>query len=603
MPTVDELPAITTITDDDLFIVRDQSGGSGTKLSKITAANVKLYTGGGGGISDGDKGDVTVSGSGAVWTIDDGVVTNAKAADMAEATVKGRAVGAGSGDPTDLTAAQLVAVISTADGAGSGLDADLLDGNSSAFFATATALSDHLADAVDAHDASAISFAPNGSIAATDVQAAVQEVRDEAQPLDADLTSWAGVTRPAGFDTWVATPSSANLASLITDETGSGALVFGTSPTLVTPALGTPASGVLTNCTGLPTAGLVDDAVTYAKMQNVSAASKLLGRGDSGSGDPQEITLGANLTMTGTTLAAAGGSGSPGGSDTHVQFNDGSAFGGDADFTWDKTANKLTVVGTVELGHASDTTLARVSAGVVSIEGSNILTEGTAEAFVETAIDTLANLTSIQGRTVTLADAGANAIFGWDDTAGAYENLTAAEATEVLNAFTDALKGLAPASGGGTTNFLRADGSWAAPPGGGTAATQAEMEAASSTTVMVTPGRQHFHPASPKFWAYWTANSTTMLASYNMTSLTDTAVGDADATIATDFADANWAGFVSTNDSTNGWDAEELQGSGFNARAAGSFGVLCSTITDGGTAVTSLTDPDQWQVVGFGDYT
>lgn len=55
-----------------------------------------------------------------------------------------------------------------------------------------------------------------------------------------------------GVATFLATPSSANLASAVTDETGSGALVFATSPTLVTPALGTPASGTLTNCTGLP---------------------------------------------------------------------------------------------------------------------------------------------------------------------------------------------------------------------------------------------------------------------------------------------------------------------------------------------------------------
>lgn len=57
------------------------------------------------------------------------------------------------------------------------------------------------------------------------------------QPLDSDLTSWAGVTRASGFDTFAATPSSANLASVVTDETGSGALVFGTSPTIDSPTL------------------------------------------------------------------------------------------------------------------------------------------------------------------------------------------------------------------------------------------------------------------------------------------------------------------------------------------------------------------------------
>ena len=46
--------------------------------------------------------------------------------------------------------------------------------------------------------------------------------------------------------------SSANLSAALTDETGSGSAVFATSPTLVTPALGTPSSGTLTNCTGLP---------------------------------------------------------------------------------------------------------------------------------------------------------------------------------------------------------------------------------------------------------------------------------------------------------------------------------------------------------------
>ena len=55
-----------------------------------------------------------------------------------------------------------------------------------------------------------------------------------------------------GIATFLGTPTSANLAAAVTDETGSGSLVFATSPTLVTPALGTPSSGILTNATGLP---------------------------------------------------------------------------------------------------------------------------------------------------------------------------------------------------------------------------------------------------------------------------------------------------------------------------------------------------------------
>jgi hypothetical protein len=52
-----------------------------------------------------------------------------------------------------------------------------------------------------------------------------------------------------GVATFLGTPSSANLAAALTDETGTGDLVFATSPTLVTPALGTPTSGQLSNCT------------------------------------------------------------------------------------------------------------------------------------------------------------------------------------------------------------------------------------------------------------------------------------------------------------------------------------------------------------------
>jgi hypothetical protein len=60
----------------------------------------------GGAPADGDKGDITVTTSGTVWTIDNDVITNAKAANMATKTYKGRTT-AGTGDPEDVAVATL----------------------------------------------------------------------------------------------------------------------------------------------------------------------------------------------------------------------------------------------------------------------------------------------------------------------------------------------------------------------------------------------------------------------------------------------------------------------------------------------------------------
>jgi hypothetical protein len=71
-------------------------------------------------------------------------------------------------------------------------------------------------------------------------------------------------TNPTTFSGYGISDTSANLASAITDETGSGSLVFATSPTLVTPILGTPTSGTLTNCTGYTFANISSKPTTLS---------------------------------------------------------------------------------------------------------------------------------------------------------------------------------------------------------------------------------------------------------------------------------------------------------------------------------------------------
>lgn len=95
--------------------------------------------------------------------------------------------------------------------------------------------------------------------------------------------------------------TSAALAALVTDETGTGSLVFATSPTLVTPLLGTPASGVLTNCTGLvPATGLSSVTGTGAA---VLANSPVLVTPDLGT--PSAL-VGTNITGTAAGLSIGG---------------------------------------------------------------------------------------------------------------------------------------------------------------------------------------------------------------------------------------------------------------------------------------------------------
>ena len=121
----------------------------------------------------------------------------------------------------------------------------------------------------------------------------------------------------AGVATFLATPSSANLAAAVTDETGFGALVFATSPTLVTPALGTPSSGTLTNCTGLPVSsgisGLGTSVATALAVSVGTAGAFVVNGGALGTPASGTLTNATGLPLatgvTGTLAVANGGTG------------------------------------------------------------------------------------------------------------------------------------------------------------------------------------------------------------------------------------------------------------------------------------------------------
>lgn len=500
---------------------------------KTTTADIAALAS---GVSDGDKGDITVSSSGTVWTIDPTVVSNSKLANVATATFKGRTT-AGTGAPEDLTVAQAKTLLNlagtntgdqtitlTGDVTGSGTGSfaatianDTVTNAKSANMATATIKGRTTAGTGDPEDLTATQVKTLLAIAAGDVSGlaaiatsgsasdlsgtkpstfitdfteAAQDsvgvmvdstiVYNDATPslgraaITGDVTISAGsnaATIPAGT---VTLAQQANLAanSIVGNNTGVAATPIALTATQTTAMLNVftdlakglvPASGGGTSnflradgtFAAPPTGGVTDgdkgditvsssgtvwtidnDAVTYGQIQNVTGNS-FLGRAASGAGDVGEIsvgaselvgrgstgnitsiTLGTNLSMSGTTLNATGGG-----------VTDGDKG--------DITVSSSGTVWTIDAGVVSNAKLADVATA------------------------------TFKGRTT----AGT----------GSPEDLTATQATAILDTFTSSAKGLVPASGGGTTTFLRADGSFAAPSGSSPTTTKGDLIVRSSS--------------------------------------------------------------------------------------------------------------------------
>lgn len=181
--TIDSSNTINT----DLTKLSITGGTNGQVLSTNGSGSLSWATAG--GVSDGDKGDITVSASGATWTVDNDAVTFGKMQNIATARLLGRG-SSGVGDIEEIQLGSNLSLSGTTLNATSGLT----DG-----------------------DKGDITVSSSGA-------------------------------------TWT----------------------------------------------------IDNGVVTYAKLQDVSATNRLLGRVTSGSGDAEEITIGSGLSVSGTTLSALG---------------------------------------------------------------------------------------------------------------------------------------------------------------------------------------------------------------------------------------------------------------------------------------------------------
>jgi len=100
----------------------------------------------------------------------------------------------------------------------------------------------------------------------------------------------------SGVAAFLASATSDNLRTVMTDETGIGDLVFATNPVLVTPNIGTPSAGTLTNCT-FPT-------LNQSTSGNAATATKITSITNSNIVQLVEVQTLTNKTLTSPVMTA-----------------------------------------------------------------------------------------------------------------------------------------------------------------------------------------------------------------------------------------------------------------------------------------------------------
>jgi hypothetical protein len=460
----------------------DQTNGL-LKIGDGATAWTSLASIGGAGVSDGDKGDITVSSSGTVWTIDNGVVALANLANMATASVYYRKT-AGTGAPEVQSLATLKADLGLT-GTNSGdqtitLTGDVTGSGAGSFAATIASGAVSLAKMANMATSSLIYRKTAGSGAPeVNTLATLKTDLGLTGTNSGDQTSIVGITgTKAQFDTaasdgnflWVGDAPTAHThtASEISDSTAAGravltaadasaqrtALGLGTAATTAATAYATAAQGATADTALQPAAIGVSVQAYDADLAWVAANLTAAGQAllDDADAAAQRTTLGLGTAATTAATAYA----------------------------------------TAAQGATADTALQPAAIGV------------SVQAY-DAELAALAGLTSAANKVPYFTGSGAAAVA--DFTAAGRSMAGAADAaaqTALLDAVTSGAKGLAPASGGGTTNFLRADGTWTAPPGGAgtnlsyTAATRvlASDTGTDATLPLVTSGDAGLAPAS-----------------------------------------------------------------------------------------------------------
>ncbi len=235
-----------------------------------------------GSISDGDKGDITVSSTGSVWTIDNGVVGLAKLA-----------VGSG-------TAGQQIRVNSGATGfeyftpfvSPATTNGDIIYYTGSAYQRLGIGTSGQV-------------LTVSGGLPAWSSAAGGVSDGDKGDiTVSSSGTVWT-IDNSAVSLAKIANGTALSVVGRSANSSGVYADIAAANDNEVLRRSGTSIGFGAIN---LASSSAVTGDLAFANFTPATAASKLLGRGDSGSGDYQEITIGSGLTMTGTTLSSSGGS-------------------------------------------------------------------------------------------------------------------------------------------------------------------------------------------------------------------------------------------------------------------------------------------------------